>query len=71
MRELCGTTFSKLLQEARFKESLRLLETTDLPVGDIIIAVGYENTSFFHNQFKERYQCSPFRWRKNRNGGEK
>ena len=66
VRELCGTTFSKLLQEARFKESLRLLETTDLPVGDIIIAVGYENTSFFHNQFRARYHCSPFKWRKER-----
>lgn len=64
VRELCGMTFSRLLQEERFKEALRLLEETDLPVGDIIIAVGYENTSFFHNQFRERYHCSPFRWRK-------
>jgi AraC-like DNA-binding protein/mannose-6-phosphate isomerase-like protein (cupin superfamily) len=70
VRELCGTTFSRLLQEERFKEALRLLEKTDLPVGDIIIAVGYENTSFFHNQFKERYNCSPFRWRRNLRGGE-
>ena len=52
VRELCGMTFSRLLQEERFKEALRLLEETDLPVGDIIIAVGYENTSFFHNQFR-------------------
>lgn len=66
VRELCGFTFSQLLQEARFKEAIRLLEETDLPVGDIIIAVGYENTSFFHNQFKKRYHCSPFRWRRNR-----
>ena len=66
IRELCGFTFSQLLQEERFKEAIRLLEETDLPVGDIIIAVGYENTSFFHNQFKERYHCSPFRWRRNR-----
>lgn len=66
VRELCGMTFSRLLQEERFKEALRLLEETDLPVGDIIIAVGYENTSFFHNQFRERYHCSPFRWRKGR-----
>ncbi len=66
VRELCGMTFSRLLQEERFKEAIRLLEETDLPIGDIIIAVGYENTSFFHNQFRERYQCSPFRWRKNR-----
>ncbi len=66
VRELCGMTFSRLLQEERFKEALRLLDETDLPVGDIIIAVGYENTSFFHNQFRERYQCSPFRWRRTR-----
>ncbi|MBE6691336.1 MAG: helix-turn-helix domain-containing protein [Ruminococcaceae bacterium] len=66
VRELCGFTFSQLLQEERFNEAIRLLEETDLPVGDIIIAVGYENTSFFHNQFKERYHCSPFRWRRNR-----
>ena len=66
VRELCGMTFSRLLQEERFKEAIRLLEETDLPIGDIIIAVGYENTSFFHNQFRERYHCSPFRWRKNR-----
>ena len=70
VRELCGATFSQLLQEERFKEALRLLEKTDLPVGDIIIAVGYENTSFFHNQFKERYNCSPFRWRRNLRGTE-
>ena len=70
VRELCGMTFSRLLQEERFKEAIRLLEETDLPIGDIIIAVGYENTSFFHNQFRERYQCSPFRWRKNQRKGE-
>ena len=58
--------FSQLLQEERFREAIHLLETTELPVGDIIIAVGYENTSFFHNQFKERYHCSPFKYRKNR-----
>lgn len=70
VRELCGMTFSRLLQEERFKEAIRLLEETDLPVGDIIIAVGYENTSFFHNQFRARYHESPFRWRKNRGADE-
>ncbi len=68
VRELCGMNFSQLLQEERFKEAIRLLETTDLPVGDIIIAVGYENTSFFHNQFRQRYRCSPFRWRREHKG---
>jgi AraC-like DNA-binding protein len=70
VRELCGMTFSRLLQEERFKEAIRLLGETDLPIGDIIIAVGYENTSFFHNQFRERYHCSPFKWRKNKRTGE-
>ena len=66
VRELCGMTFSQLLQEERFREAIRLLDTTELPIGDIIIAVGYENTSFFHNQFRARDHCSPFRWRRNR-----
>ena len=71
VRELCGTTFSRLLQEERFREAIRLLAETDLPIGDIIIAVGYENTSFFHNQFKQRYHCSPFRWRREHRKGAK
>ena len=70
VRELCGATFSQLLQEERFREAIRLLDETELPVGDIILAVGYENTSFFHNQFRERYHCSPFRWRKQRRNEE-
>ena len=32
---------------------------TDLPISDIIVAVGYENNSYFHRVFKERYHMTP------------
>ena len=32
---------------------------TDLPISDIIAAVGYENNSYFHRVFKERYGVTP------------
>ena len=32
---------------------------TDLPISDIIAAVGYENNSYFHRVFKERYHMTP------------
>ena len=32
---------------------------SDLPISDIIAAVGYENGSYFHRVFKERYHTTP------------
>ena len=32
---------------------------TDLPISDVIAAVGYENGSYFHRVFKERYNMTP------------
>ena len=32
---------------------------TDLPISDIIAAGGYENNSYFHRVFKERYHMTP------------
>ena len=32
---------------------------TDLPISDVIAAVGYENNSYFHRVFKERYHVTP------------
>ena len=32
---------------------------TDLPISDIIAAVGYENNSYFHRVFKEHYHMTP------------
>ena len=67
VRALFGATFGSLLRERRFLEAERLLLETDLPVGEIVVAVGYENSSFFHNEFKKRTGLSPLHYRKMKN----
>ena len=41
-----------------------LLSATSMPVGEIINRVGYENSSYFHKEFKRRYGMTPNRYRK-------
>jgi len=57
-------TFKDLLQEKRLQKAAALLRTTKLAVGDIILSVGYENTSYFFRLFKEKYGVSPTHYRK-------
>ena len=54
-----GFNFKELLQRKRLNKAVELMCETDLPVGDIIAAVGYENGSYFHRVFKERYHMTP------------
>lgn len=62
-----GCNFKELLQRKRLEKAVRLICDTDLPVHDIIPAVGYENNSYFHRMFKERYHMTPRAFRvKNR-----
>lgn len=54
-----GSTFKELLQNKRLNQATHLLSATKLPITDIIYMVGYDNTSYFHRIFKEKYQVSP------------
>lgn len=58
-----GYTYKELLQKKRFQKAVELLETTALSVNDIISAVGYDNTSYFHRVFREKYNMSPRQYR--------
>lgn len=61
-----GCTFKDLLQEKRLQKAATLLCTTTLSVGDIILSVGYENTSYFFRIFREKYGMSPSAYRNSR-----
>lgn len=54
-----GFNFKELLQRKRLNKAVELMCDTDLPISDIIAAVGYENNSYFHRVFKERYHMTP------------
>ncbi len=64
IKKLTGKNFSALLQEKRCALAAKLLKQTDMPIDEIIYAVGYENESFFRRIFKERYGESPLKYRK-------
>lgn len=58
-----GSTFKELLQNKRLNQATHLLTATKLPITDIIYRVGYDNTSYFHRIFKEKYHMSPKNYR--------
>ena len=69
IKKSTGFNFKELLQRKRLNKSVELMCDTDLPISDIIAAVGYENNSYFHRVFKERYQETPraFRMKNKKN----
>ena len=59
-----GHTFKDLLLEKRLSKAAQLLRETRLTTQDIILAVGYENTSYFYRVFRERFGVTPKDYRK-------
>ena len=63
-----GRTFKELLLEKRLSKAAQLLRETRLTTQDIILAVGYENTSYFYRVFRARFGVTPKDYRKKRGG---
>ena len=63
IKRIFGCTFKDLLVKSRFERAKVLLAQTDLPIADIAVAVGYENTSFFYRRFRKLYGKSPKEYR--------
>lgn len=63
-----GRTFKELLLEKRLSKAAQLLRETRLTTQDIILAVGYENTSYFYRVFRSRYGVTPRDYRRDRGG---
>ena len=63
IKRLTGKTYTDLVQAKRMRQAAYLLQTSRLSVGDIALAVGYENISYFHRLFQKTYQMSPRKYR--------
>ena len=58
-----GKTYTEHLQEKRLSQAAFLLKSTTLSVEEIAIAVGYENKSYFHRIFVEKFGTTPRKYR--------
>lgn len=58
-----GSTFKELIQTARLRSAVSLLENSSLSTSEVASRVGYENVSFFYKKFKDFYGCSPAEYR--------
>ena len=63
LKEKTGETFREMVLNKRFYRAQELLTESDLPINDVILSVGYENTSYFHRKFKVKYNMTPRRYR--------
>lgn len=63
LKKHTGKNFKELLQERKLQQASYWLKESTMTIDDIIEAVGYKNSSFFYNNFKEKYGCSPKSYR--------
>lgn len=66
LRRATGHTFRELLAASRCERAAELLVSTDLPIGDIIADLGYENAGHFRTVFLRTYGEKPLEYRKKR-----
>lgn len=59
-----GQTFKEMLQNKRFQMAEKLLIKTELSIYDIMLNIGYENSSYFHKKFKKIFSLSPAEYRR-------
>lgn len=65
IKKMTNKTYTDLVQNKRLTQAAYLLGNTNLSVADIGLAVGYDNLSYFHRIFKDKYGISPKKYRDN------
>ena len=63
IKKLTGKTYTELLQTKRLNQAAYLLTTTSMSISDIGLAVGYDNISYFHRIFQNRFGTTPRKYR--------
>ena len=58
-----GSSYTQLVQEKRLSQAAWLLRSTRERVEDVARAVGYDNVSYFHRIFQQRFGQTPKKYR--------
>ncbi len=59
-----GQTFKEMLINKRFQMARKLLIKTNISIYDIMLNIGYENSSYFYRTFKKIFNKSPDEYRR-------
>ena len=59
-----GMTVTEYINSVRINRAEMLLLTTDAPVGNIALNVGFEDANYFSRVFRKEEGCSPLQYRK-------
>lgn len=63
LKKHLNKNFKELLQERKLQQAAYLLLQSSLSTEQILSAIGYDNSSYFHKRFRIKYQCSPKEYR--------
>ncbi len=63
IKRLTGSTYTELVKRKRLNQACFLLTNTKISIADIGASIGYENLSYFHRIFNERFGASPRQFR--------
>ena len=63
-KDRSGSSLSEYLRQLRLNDACLLLRTTDLPIGELAAAVGYEDAAYFSRVFRARYGIPPLAYRR-------
>ena len=64
LKKQTDSNFKELLQQRKLQQAAYLLEETPLPVENILVAIGYDNSSYFYRRFREKYGLTPKEYRR-------
>ncbi|MFD0716379.1 helix-turn-helix domain-containing protein [Paenibacillus sp. GCM10027626] len=62
-KSVIGMNFSEHLTHVKMKHAEKLLLKSDLPIKEIAKRLGYASPKYFARLFKEKYDCSPQKYR--------
>ena len=63
IKKKTGDRFVDLLLKIRMKKAKQLLRSQDMPIKDVAVSVGYHQTTYFRQLFKQFYGITPTQYR--------
>jgi len=64
IKSLTGMTPGEFIRNIRLKRAAQLLRSTDLPITEVAVTVGFSTPSYFTRSFQQEYGMSPSNYRK-------